>query len=100
VDEAGGKFDPATGYYATLRYAGCETQERATEIKNALFRAGRGMGYSVDAKVHADDSAGNWYVEFSAVNKAHARAYVTSKYGKDPERWPYHPNRAQRGKPE
>lgn len=100
VDEAGGKHDQATGYYATLRYAGCDTEERAKEIKNALFRAARGLGYSVDAKVHHDDSDGSWYVEFAAVNKDHARAYVTKKYGTDPARWPYHPNRAQKANPE
>lgn len=99
VDEAGGKHHPETGYYATLHYAGIETEERAKEIKNALFRAGRGMGYAVDAKVHHDDSDGTWYVEFSAINKQHARAYVTARYGNNPSKWPYSPNRARKANP-
>lgn len=96
IDQAGGKHDPATGYYATLRYAGCGTEERAKEIKDALFRAARGMRYSVDAKVHHDDADGTWYVEFAAINKQHARAFVVKRYGEDPEKWPYHPNRARK----
>jgi hypothetical protein len=36
---------------------------------------------------------GTWSVEFRAINKAHAKAYVLAKYGADRSQWPYDPRR-------
>lgn len=89
IDQAGGTHDER-GWYATLRYAGCDTRERAVEVKNGLFRAARRAKVSVFTKIEPD-ADGTWHVEFTAVSKDHARAYVVRTYGKDTASWPYNP---------
>jgi hypothetical protein len=88
VNQAGGKHNKE-GHYAELVYAGCETKERALEIKRALFRAGKRTGHSVSAKVLRN---GNVYdVHFKAIDKIHAKKYVMDHYGADRTKWPYSP---------
>lgn len=92
VSKANGTPDPETGHYAELIYAGCATRERAKEIKQALFRAGRYVGVSVSATVEPAGD-GTYRVRFKAINKDHARKYVLEKYGSDRSKWAYDPRR-------
>lgn len=94
IDAVGGVHDPETGWYGTLHHTGCETRERAKEIVQALFRAARYVQCSVAATVHPADD-GTFYVEFKAINKAHARAYIVNKHGTDRSKWPYDPRRTK-----
>lgn len=80
------------GHYATLHYVGCPTRERATEIKQALFRAAKHCGYSMSAQI-VKDADGSFRVTFRAVDKQLARKYVLEKYGPDRSKWPYDPRR-------
>jgi hypothetical protein len=80
------------GHYATLVYTGCETRERAEEIKRSLYRCGKQLGVSVHAEVEPA-AAGGFQVRFKAIDKAAARAYVLQRYGNDRTRWPYNPRR-------
>jgi hypothetical protein len=90
MSKANGTPDPETGHYAKLVYAGCETKDRAVEIKRALFRSARYVGVSVSANiVKAPD--GTFQVHFFAINKAHAKKYVLEKYGPDRSKWAYDP---------
>jgi len=79
------------GQYSVLVYTGCETRERALEIKRALFRAAKRQGVSVTAKVekHGKEFA----VRFRAIDKATARKYVIERYGPDRSLWPYNPRK-------
>jgi hypothetical protein len=77
------------GHYGTLKYVGCETRDRANEIKDSLYRSARHFKVSLAYKViHEKDDT--YSVEYTVVNKAHARAYVIEKYGNNPEKWPYY----------
>jgi len=89
IDQAGGRHDER-GWYATLVYSGCETRERAIEIKNGLYRAARRAKVSVATQVRPADD-GTWLVEFTAINKVFGRAYVAATYGNDTHHWPYDP---------
>jgi hypothetical protein len=87
--------DPETGSYQTLHYTGCVSEERAKEVRQALYRAAKRNGVSLMSTVlRADD--GTWYVEFCAVNKAHGQKYVLEKYGRDRQKWPYSPIRGDK----
>jgi len=90
VDAANGKHDPETGHYATLRYVDCATKERADEIKRALYRCAKYLGYSMSAQIKkaSDDT---WLVEYKAIDKVMARKHVLEKYGTDRSKWPYDP---------
>ena len=91
VERANGRHHPETGHYAPLVIADCGSREEANEEIRALHRAGRRLGLSVMASV---TRRGNVYdVEFRAVHKSYARAYVVRKYGQDRTRWPYDPRR-------
>lgn len=81
--------NPDNGHYGELVYAGCETRERAEEIKRALFRAAKRQGYSVTAKV--EKRLRTFRVRFTAIDKAAARRHVIEKYGTDRSLWPYNP---------
>ena len=91
IDAASGTCDPETGHYATLHYTGIGTRERADEIKRALFRAARYLECSMSATVHRSDDG--YWVEFRAISKKHARAYMIKKYGTNRANWPYSPRR-------
>lgn len=84
--------DSETGHYGKLIYAGCESKERANEIKRALFRSGRYVGCSVSATVKPAGN-GTFNVEFVAISKVHARKYILEKHGTDRSKWPYDPRR-------
>lgn len=100
INQAGGTCHPETGHYAKLVYKGCETKERAEEIKRALFRSAVYMhkhghaNVSMSAKIVRRGN--EWDVEFLAINKEHAQAYVVRKYGEDRTKWPYSPRRGDR----
>jgi hypothetical protein len=85
-------YSPDTGHYGKLVYTGCETPERGAEIVQALHRSARHLGVSLSATVTPADD-GTYSVEFTAINKAHARAYVLAKHGKDRSQWPYDPRK-------
>lgn len=92
VNAANGVFHPETGHYSRLRFTGCETKERANEVKQSLYRCAAYLKYSMSATVvPADD--GTYTVEFVVINKAHARAHVLARYGTDRSKWPYDPTK-------
>jgi hypothetical protein len=90
LDHAGGEHHPDTGWYATLHYTGCPTYDRAKEIKQALHRSANHLKVSVTTRIfQAADKT--WTVEFTAINKAHGRAYIATQSGGDPSRLAYNP---------
>jgi hypothetical protein len=89
VSQAGGVHDSG-GHYATILYTGCDTRDRAKEIVRALHRSGYHLGLSVAAAVKPAVD-GTFNVEYHAIDKAHARAYVLAKYGPDRSKWAYDP---------
>lgn len=95
IDQADGKHHPETGHYAELIYAGCDTRERAKEIRQALYRSGYHLKVSVMATVEPAKD-GTFQVRFRAVNKDHARKFVLDHYGNDSGRWPYQPRAASK----
>jgi hypothetical protein len=95
IDRANGVFDPETGHYAELIYAGIETPERAKEIRQALFRAAGYLKVSMNASVekYTEEKTHLYRVRYKAINKAHARAYILAKHGPDRAAWPYSPRK-------
>lgn len=91
VMQAGGKHDE-NGHYSMLVYNGIEDRERAAEIKRALFRAAKHLGYSMSATVKPA-GGGKYEVHFKAIDKVHAKAHIMAKYGPDRSKWPYDPRR-------
>lgn len=92
IDGVNGEHDPETGFYATLHYAGCETRERATEIRQALFRAANHVKVSMNATVlPADD--GTFFVEFRAIHKSYGRNYIKNKANGDRRNLAYDPRK-------
>lgn len=93
INQAGGKYDPETGHYAVIRYTGCDTRERAAEIKRALHRSAMYLHRHKIASVgmHAEiiREGDTFTVEYRAVDKTMARKYVVEKYGTDPNKYPY-----------
>lgn len=87
VAQSSGKTDEK-GRYGEVHYVGCETRERAQEIRQAAFRAKRYTGYSVSATAK-QDADGTWRVVIMAVDPAYAKKYVIEKYGTDRTKWPY-----------
>jgi hypothetical protein len=76
--------------YAELTYAGCDSRDRAEEIKRALYRAAARTGVSMTHKiVKAPD--GTYSVRFAAACKECARLWVVRTYGPDRQAWPYNP---------
>ena len=83
-------YDPETGHYGECRYTGCASRDRAKEIVQGLHRAAKRQEVSMAARIEPGED-GTFDVVYSAVNKAHARAYVLAKYGSDRSKWPYSP---------
>jgi hypothetical protein len=92
VDQAQGVCDPDTGHYGTLVYAECKDLARAKEIVQALHRSAGHLKVSMSAKPNKQ-ADGTYDVEFRAIDKAHARAFVIAKYGEDRSKWPYDPRK-------
>lgn len=78
------------GHYAELVYSGVEEEERAREIRRALFRSAAHLKVSMKADLEraADDT---WSIRFRAIDKATARAYIAQKAGGDPSKLDYNP---------
>jgi hypothetical protein len=83
-----GQHDVATGWYQVLHIRGIKTRDEAREVVRALYRSARHVGVSVAQKTLPQPD-GSHVVEFAAVNKDHARAYVAQHYG---DRLPYNPH--------
>ena len=94
IDAVNNIFDPETGHYGTLIYKGCADRERAKEIVRALHRSAKHLKVSMSASIKKRGD--EFDVHFSAINKAHARAYVVAKYGTDRSKWPYNPRQKGR----
>jgi len=98
IREAEGKCHPETGHYATLTIGGIESLAEAREIVRALHRSAlwlhknAGLNCSVSAKPRKLPGGG-YAVEFKAVDKDYARAYMVKQYGPDMSKWPYSPHR-------
>lgn len=78
------------GHYAELVYAGVEDQDRAIEIRRALFRSAKHLGVSLKCDVETD-AAGIHHVRFKAIDKAVARAHIARQAQGDPSRLAYNP---------
>lgn len=89
IDQAGGIPDE-NGHYAEVIYAGCETRERANEIKQGLHRSKRYLNVSCSPKVEKSPD-GTFLVRFRAYTKQAAKKYLLEKYGTDVNNWPYRP---------
>lgn len=85
-----GLTDTSRGFYTELFYTGIETEERAVEIRRALFRAAKNLEYSIRAEVESLPS-GKYQVRFRAIDKTKARAWMVKTYGPDRSKWPYNP---------
>lgn len=90
VSQASGTADDK-GRYRELHYTGCDTRERAHEIKKALYRSRRYTGLSVHAHIERDGK--KWKVVFFAVDPVAAKRYMLDHYGSDRSKWPYSPMR-------
>jgi hypothetical protein len=90
IDHVGGQHDPATGWYATLHYTGCESRDRAKEIKRALYRSAYHLKVSLTTRIfQAPDKT--WTVEFTPINKQHGRDFIAKQSGGDPSKLAYNP---------
>jgi hypothetical protein len=91
-----GDAHPAAGHspeghrYAELVYGGCATEERAREIKSALYRAAGRLGVSLPAPKIVRNGQ-EWDVHYRAACKECARLWVVARYGPDRQAWPYNP---------
>lgn len=83
-------FDPETGWYGTLRHEECKTREEAAAIKQALYRAAQHLKVSMATEI-IKEKDGTFTVEFKAINKAHAQAYIAAKCGGDRSKLAYDP---------
>ena len=73
-----------------MHHTGCETRERAKEIKRALYRSARHLKVSLTTEVfQAADKT--WTVAFTPINKAHGRAFIAAQSGGDPSKLAYNP---------
>jgi hypothetical protein len=91
IDSVGGKHDES-GKYATLLYTGCESRDRANEIRKALYRSAYHLKVSLSYKIH-NRADGTYDVEFTVYEKKHATAYHINAHGSDPSKWAYHPRK-------
>jgi hypothetical protein len=96
ISQANGIYDPDTGHYAHLVYAGCKTEDYAANIVKAINRSPWHLNkklpepIGVTCKIRQAKD-GTYNVEFFAVNKAHTYKYMIDTYGSDPSKWPYDP---------
>lgn len=93
---ANGKCDPETGHYSTLVISGIGSREDAKEVKRALHRSALWLHRNTDLNCSMSATIkknldGTFGVEFRAINKDHAHAYMVRQYGEDPTKWPYSP---------
>jgi hypothetical protein len=73
-----------------LIYVGCESRERAAEVKKMLYRSAGHHKVSLHTViVKADD--GSYQVHFSVFHKSYGRKYVLETYGADRSKFPYDP---------
>ena len=77
--------------HAKLVYS-VDSDERALEVQRGLFRSAKAAGISVSVK-QVKPGDGTVQLHYKTHSKEEARAYVVSKYGADPNAWPYHPRR-------
>jgi hypothetical protein len=92
--QCNGKPAPDTGLMGKLVYVGCDSRERAVEVKRMLYRSASHHKVSLATDiVPADD--GTFQVHFSVFHKSYGRKYVLDKYGSDRSKFPYDP-RAKR----
>lgn len=91
VDEAGGKHDPETGWYKVKHITGIANNAELKEVIRALHRSKRHVGVSVTATPIRQKNGG-YTVEFAAVHRDFARAYVAARYG---DNLPYNPHRRE-----
>ena len=92
VEQANGKYDPATGFYAWIVMR-LDPEDDAREWHNALRRAAVYL-YSkgiADIGIHVEqgsDAKGR-YLKYVAINKTHTHKYMIERYGTDRSKWPY-----------
>lgn len=103
------RFDPlvqaavAAGLGVIAVYGGCDSEERAHEVRRGIYRCANHRGLSVEAGkstpaepgdmgVHKT-AGGTWEVRFRLYDKRKARARMIERYGTDRSKWPYDPRR-------
>lgn len=97
VQQAGGQFDPKTGFYGRIimRFGPGDDPK---VWHQALRRSARYLHRNgvADVGIHIEplkrDAKGP-YLAYVAVNKTHTYQYMLTKYGNDRSKWPYDPRR-------
>lgn len=94
IELANGEHNADTGHYATLTIEGATSRDSAHEIVKALNRSAYHLNKKLQPKVGIaykiiKKSDRTYDVEFRAVHKSYAKAYVIQTYGEDPKGWPY-----------
>jgi hypothetical protein len=96
IQRANSKTDEQ-GHYGELHIGGLATRDEASEYVRALHRSGRYLTrysqYEVGVRAKIHKSGRTYKIQFWAVDKTAARAYVLAKYGPDRSKWPYDPRR-------
>lgn len=86
-----GSHDYEKRFHATLVYGGLSSEAEAHEIRKALYRSAKHLGYSLSHKIEKSP-LGGWQVRYTAICKECATAYIQIKYP-DPLTRPYNPRR-------
>jgi hypothetical protein len=74
----------------SLVYIGCETRERALEVRRMLYRSAGHFKVSLHAPVvQAPD--GTYQITFTVYTKSAGRKSVLERYGPDRSAWPFDP---------
>lgn len=84
-----GGMDPATGKHRELVYGGIDSQERAQEIKRALYRCARYLKYSLTASV--EKTGEGHQIRYTVIDKEVGRRYIREKYQGREHEMPYNP---------
>src|SRR5579859_2402760 len=79
INKADGRYDEATGHYATLAVKGIASLERAREMKTNLRKAAFYHYVSLAAKIEKKWD-GSCTLTYVVVNKSHARNYMRQKH--------------------
>jgi hypothetical protein len=92
VDQADGKCDPKTGFYAwcILRMdPGDDIAEWHRALRRAAVYLHSHQVADVGIHVEKGTDARGKYLRYVAINKAHTYQYMLSHYGTDRTKWPY-----------
>lgn len=94
INSVNGVHHKETGHYGKMTVTGFGSQQEAKDFKKALCRCALWMHRRTETHVGIaykilKQGDGTYNLEYSAVNKEHAKAYVELKYGANK---PYNPH--------